>query len=320
MASMNLQNDISKMNINEVDKMLGKGLQMPFNASNSGSRKLMFGIQLEHRLPLINPEVPYIQTGYETEFGKNSSSYITTDSDLEVIAFVSKFSNLPKHHYYVFALDHKNGMVRMFERKEYKHITENYGYLFNNKRLDDLKVGDKIKAGTVIQTSQQFDEYDNRMDGCNLLTMYGCCEETMEDAIIISESAAKKLTSPLIKKVSIVINDNSIPLNLYGDMQNYKIFPDIGEETSNSILCALRTEKKEECLFSQSYARLREMSISDEKYTVSGRVVDVNVYCNSPAKLEEFEYNRQLKYYYDDNLRMANEIVNLINPLIQGGC
>ena len=320
MASMHLANDIQKRNIENPDMMLGKGLMMPFAASNSGSRKLMQGSQCEQRVPIIHPEVPYVQTGYENEFGKHSSSYCKVDDDMRVIGTVAKFSSNPKHHFYVFAQEVNSGKLFVFERKEYKHITENYGYLFNNDKLDSLTAGSSIPKGTVIQKSMAFDEYDNRMDGSNLLTMYSSCEETMEDAIVISESASKKLATPLIKKVSIDINDNDIPLNLYGDINKYKIMPDIGEFTKNSILCGMRREKKEECLFSQSYSRLRELSLSDDKYTVSGRVVDIDIYCNAPDKLGEFAYNEQLKQYYDDNLRMCREIVDLLNPYLESGC
>ena len=319
MASMNSLNDIQKLNIEKPDFMLGKGLQMPFAASNSGSRKLMFGTQLEHRLPLLKPEVAYIQTGYEMEFGRYSSSFNKTEQDLTVIGTIPKFSWAPKHHFYAIVADDSNMMLHVYERKEYKHITENYGYLYDNDKLDSLKPGDLIPSGTVIQKSMAFDEFDNRMDGANMLTMYSACEETMEDAIIISESASKKLASPLVKKVNVIINDNDIPLNLYGDSSIYKIFPDIGEETINSILCGLRREKKEECLFSQSFARLRELSISDERYTVAGRVVDVNLYCNAPEKLNEFEHCAQLKKYYDENMRMSKEIVNILQPYLSQG-
>ena len=320
MASVNLLNEIQNINIPKPDLMLGKGAMMPFSASNSGSRKLMYGSQLEQKLSLIHPDVPYIMTGYENEFGKNSSSYIDIKHDLEVIGTVPKFSFAPKHHYYMFALDRDNGKVYVFERKEYKHITENYGYLLNNDAIDYMSPGTFIPKGTVIQKSTSFDEYDNRMDGKNLLTMYSSCEETMEDAIVISESASKKLASPLVKKVRIVVNDNDIPLNLYGNSEMYKIFPDIGEETINSILCGFRREKKEECLFSQSYARLRELSISDERYTVAGRVVDIDVYSNAPEKLEEYIHNTQIKRYYDEKVRMANEILDMLQPYAAANC
>lgn len=320
MASMNYINDINKLNIEKPDYMLGKGLQMPFAASNSGSRKIMFGTQTEHRLPLIDPDVPFIQTGYENEFGRQSSSFVQIDQDLEVIGIVNKFSWIPNYHYYVFALDRDSDTIRVFERKSYKHITENYGYLFNNDKLDSLKVGDNVPKGTVIQKSMSFDEFNNRMDGKNLLTIYSSCEETMEDAIIISESASKKLTSPLVKKINIIINDNDIPLNLYGDIENYKIFPNIGEDIVNSILCGFRREKKEECLFSQSYARLRELTISDQRYTVAGKVVDVNIYANTPENLYNSMYNQQLKMYYEENMRVCKEIVDTLTPYIEAGC
>ena len=318
MASMNVLDEVQKVKVDNPNHMLGKGLMMPFAASNSGSRKLMFGTQLEHRLPLLNPEVPFIQTGYENEFGKYSSSFVTVDENCNVIGIVPKYSWLPKHQYFIFVLK-ENGILDVIERKEYKHVTENYGYLYNNEYLDSLSAGDKIAKGTPIQKSKSFDEFNNRMDGCNMLTVYSACEETMEDAIIVSESAAKKLASPLVKKVTVVINDNNIPLNLYGNINNYKSFPDIGEETVNSILCGLRIEKKEECLFSQSYSRLRELAISDERYTVSGRVVDIDVYCNAPLRLSEYDYNAQLKKYYDNNIRMCNDIVALLTDFIKHG-
>lgn len=53
MGSMNVLDDVQKIDVKNLNHMLGKGLMMPFAASNSGSRKLMFGTQLEHRLPLL---------------------------------------------------------------------------------------------------------------------------------------------------------------------------------------------------------------------------------------------------------------------------
>ena len=317
--ALNMLDDVQKMKIDKPDHMLGKGLMMPFNPSNSGSRKLMFGTQLEHRLPLLHPEVPFIQTGYENQFGTYSSSYKTATGDLEVVAIIPKFDWAPKHQYYIIFVDKITGLLSVIERKEYKHITENYGYLYNNDTLDVLEVGSTINQGDVVQKSMSFDEYDNRMDGCNMLTMYAACEETMEDAIIISESASKKLASPLVKKVNIIINDNDIPLNLYGNNIDYKSFPDIGENVINSILCGLRREKKEECLFSQSYNRLRELSISDERYTVSGRVVDIDIFCNAPERLAEYDYNTQLKRYYDNHYRMCSQLVSAIKPFLDHG-
>ena len=214
-------------------------------------------------------------------------------------------------------LDENKKELNVIERISYKHITETYGYLLNNDYIDMLRVEDTIDKGTIIQKSQAYDDYNNRMDGVNLLTAYISCDPSMEDGIILSESAAKKLVSPLLKRVTIIINDNDILLNLYGDDQNYKTFPDIGEEITSGILCALRREKKEESLFTQSYSRLKDIMMSDDKFTVEGKVIDIDIYCNNPDNLNSSYYNSQLKRYYDENIRCNMEIVNTITPLLK---
>lgn len=311
MAKLDLRNTFKDISFEKPEMMLGKGAMMPFNASNSGSRKLMFGTHLEQRLPLSHPDVPYIQTGYEYEFGKYSSSFILAEWDYEIFDKVIKYSSNPQQQYYLIAIDHENKVITVFERKEYKHITESYGYIYsNNSAINHAEPGTIIPKGSPIAKSASFDEYNNRMDGKNLLTIYTSCEETMEDAIVISESAAQALTSPLIKKVTIQINDNDIPLNLYGDENNYKVFPDIGEETEHGILAAVRVEKKEESLYSLSYNRLREPMISDDKYTASGRVASIEVYSNAPDKFIDNPYYTQIYKYYQGNLAMCQQIVD----------
>lgn len=312
-TKLDLKRTFENIGFDQPERMLGKGIMMPFNGSNSGSRKLMFGTHLEQRLPLCYPDVPYIQTGYEKEFGYYSSSIMFADNDYYLFEFIPKYSMNPDYQYYAIAIDDENKTITVFEKKSYKHITENYGYLYSeDSKIARAKPGDTIKKNQSIMHSTSFDGYGNRKDGKNLLTMYTACEETMEDAIVISESAAKALTSPLIKKVYIQVNDNEIPLNIYGDDEKYKVFPDIGEEIEHGILCGLRIEKKEESLYSLSYNRLKELMISDEKYTVSGQVVDIDVYCNAPDKFVDNPYYEQIHYYYQEKMNMYQHIVDTV--------
>ena len=311
MGKLDLKNVFKDIHFDRAEEMLGKGSLMPFNASNSGSRKLMFGTHLEQRLPLCDPDVPYIMTGYENEFGKYSSSFIVAESDYRIFDKIYKFEFNPSHHFYLIAIDESTKTITVFEKKSYKHITESYRYMYsNNTVINYAEPGAVIPKGSVLMKSSAFDDYNNRMDGKNLLTMYIACEETMEDAIVISESASKALSSPLIKKVIIQVNDNDIPLNLYGNAEDYKVFPDIGEEISHGILAALRVEKKEESLYSLSYSRLRELMISDERYTTSGKVVDINIYCNNPDNFTNNPYYGQIHRYYLGQLSMAKQIVD----------
>lgn len=295
------------------EHLLGKGLMQPFTNTNSGSRKIMFGVQLEHVVPLLKPEIPHVQTGYENRFGDRSSSIIIADDDYEVLDKIPKFEHNPNHHYYLIIRNMRTGMLDVVERISYIHTTELYGYLYNNEQLDSLCVGYTIPKGEVLRKSYAFDENMNRCDGVNLYTTYVSTTKNQEDGIIISESAAKKLASPIIKEVSVPVNDNDILLNLYGDIDHYKSFADIGETVNSNILCAVRREKTEEYLFSQSQERLRNIFMSDEKYIANGEVIDIKVHCNAPDILRERSVHSQILYYYNQRMRFNDELVNSIN-------
>ena len=320
--NLNLEDDFMtnlRERLYEPDMILGKGLNMPNNPTCSGSRKILFGTQREHVIPVNDAEVPFIQTGYEQQFGEYSSSIIRADADCQVIAKIDKYPGIPNYNYYLILLNSRTGMLDVLQRVSYKHITESYGYMINNDVMDSLKIGDTISKGTVIQKSVCYDQYNNRKDGVNALTAYISMGQTEEDGIIISRSFANRIVTPLVHRVSIVANDNDIPLNIYGDTNgnNYKILPDIGESVPNGILAATRRENKEESLYTQTYIRLKDILMSDDKYTTNGTVVDINVYANNPEMLESNPYYSQLNKYYRADMTFCQNLVNAINEL---GC
>lgn len=305
--------------ISQPEQMLGIGSLQPFNNCNSGSRKLMFSVHRAQTLPVITPEVPFISTGYENEYGRYSSSFHVQESPSVVIGRVQKYSALPNYHYFMITKSEDEKQLDLLEVAPYKHVAETYGYLYDNTVIESLSDGDYIEPGTVIQKAASFDEFNNRMDGVNLNVAYLATERTMEDGFIVSESAAKKLGSPLIRKVKIIVNDNDILLNLYGDDDHYKPLPDIGENVHNGLLCALRREKKEECLYSQSWDKLKEVMVSDDKYQLVGKVVDINVYSNNSEKLSDSVYNGQINMYQSEFIRECHEVVDMVKPYIDKG-
>lgn len=305
----------TEMTNNNLEYALGKGLMQPFANTNSGTRKLMYSVHLEQSLQLINPENPIIQTGYEIRYGDLSSSIIKIDSDFEVIGKIYKFSARPNDHYLLIIRRKDDGMYDVIERKSYNHIGETYGYLYDNTILDELEVGFEVPSEQILRTSYANDKYMNRCDGANLTVGYISSDKDMEDGIVISEEAAQKLASPLIKEVTVFIGENDILLNLYGDEDNIKSFPNIGENVKDGILCAIRKERIEECLYVQANKRLRQPIMSDEKFTVEGTVIDIEVHSNNPLELQDRHTNKQLLYYYNDHIRYIKEIVELIDMI-----
>lgn len=315
----NFEEDVNKEieRIQTKEQILGKTLMQPFTANNSGSRKTMFCIQIEHSLPLLKPEIPYIQTGYENRFGDYSSSIIKSDSNYEVVGKISKFTDRPDFHYYLLIRDTETNELGVLKRISYNHMTESYGYLYNNSAIDILKIGDMIEMDDVLRRSEAYDEYGNRCDGVNLLTTYVAMEKNMEDGIIISESAQKKLGSPLMKEVNVIINDNDIPLNLHGDNNYYKAFPEIGEEIEDGILCCIRRDNTDEALFTQSWENLKRIMISDEKITVKGKIIDIDILSNSPESLKEKSSHEQLLKYYNEKRRFLYELTTTVQKCME---
>lgn len=318
--NMNVESVIEDLRsrIKKPEYMLGRSLLQPFCNTNSGSRKLMHSTHLEQRLPLLHPEVPIIQTGYENEFGRYASSFFEAKDDYIVLSKIQKFNDYPNHHYFLIVQNSRTKELDIIEKIDYEFITETYGYIFNNSILDNLdpvedpyniEPKNVIREGHVYKKSMAFDEYNNREDGVNLLTAYISTAKNTEDSVIISESAAKKLVSPLIKPVTIIINENDILLNVYGNEYEYKSFPDIGEDVVDNLLTVVRREKKEESLFTHSYNRLTDFLMSDDKFIVSGKIIDVDIYCNNPETINQSAYNTQIKKYNDNKIRYMNEVV-----------
>ena len=320
-GSLNLNNEIEKVEQRldgKLERILGRSLKQPFCNTNSGSRKIMQGIQMEQAIQILEPEAPIVSTGYENQLGYASSNFLTADCDYTVLAKISKFSFKPNDHYWLILYNREHNLISVIERTPYHHITEFFGYLFDNTYLDSLLLNDVVRKGSVIKHTISYDENLNRAEGLNMTTMYIACEDVKEDPIVISESAAKRFSSPLISKIEIKINDNDILLNRYGKEKEYKTFPDIGERVENSIICALRREMKdEEALFSQSWDRLKEPMMNDKKFLCDdGKVIDINVYCNNPDKLQNNMYYQQVKKYYDESMRCAKEFVKKVSPFL----
>lgn len=301
---------------NNPERVLAKGALQPFNNSSSGARKLLFSTQKNHIIPISNPEFPFVCTGYESRYGDLSSSIIQSGAECEVLYIIPKYSFAPRQRYIMIVKDTNSHNYRLFERVSYDHTTESYGYIFNNTFLDSISVGDIIPANSTVRKSTAYDDYGNRQDGVNLICAYMATDKTMEDSVMMSESGAKKMESSMLKEVTIILNDNDIPLNLYGDYNSgeYKSIPDIGEDIKNGILCGIRRENREEALFTQSYDNLKKIMISDDKFTLEGTIIDIDIKANNPALLDNF-YNVQLKGYYSESMRFADDIIKAVNSI-----
>lgn len=134
-------------------------------------------------------------------------------------------------------------------------------------------------------------------------------------AIVISESASKKLTHSTVSIFKIPINTNDILLNIYGDKDNYKVLPNIGEKTKGGILCSRRRIVNSITLSSLNDEALRKISSNDSTYSADGIVDDIYVYCNRADIMEtEDPCLSQFKQFLIDQEAFDKKIVEVLDP------
>lgn len=139
--------------------------------------------------------------------------------------------------------------------------------------------------------------------------------------IVISESAAKKLTSYKVEKTMFSINGNDILLNLYGDNETYKSFPKVGEHIDSKILVASRRREKRTALYDLQLTKMREVDPANDEiiYTAGGTVVDIDIFSNislEELKKKEDIFNHELIEVIENNQRYWNELAKELERVI----
>ena len=303
-----------------MDHVLGPEL-ITFPQYISSSRSIMFTSHLKQLVTLNHPEFPRVFTNYENTFGGLSSSLHKAKDDLIVHKIVPKFSWKPDHLYVIFFYDQKKDKYSCITKKIAEELTEKFGYGFNNEELDSLKEGDEVIKGTTLWKSTSYDQYDNYCYGCNALTGYLIDNRTIEDAVICSESFAKKMEAKEVETVKITINDNDLLLNLYGDLDNHKGFPDIGEKIKGKLICSKRRIDNNQILYDMKKSNLIESNpLNDKEYYSKGTVMDVDIYCNQNIDdIPNIASNQQLLEYLRNQERYWSEIRDTCKEIQESG-
>lgn len=162
---------------------------IPLKSATKGQRVMMGARMLTQALPLQNAEAPHVQSGmpdeddrsYEEEYGKHMGSVYS-----EVAGQVTK-------------IDKDHITIKGDDGKEYKNELHD-NLPFNRKTFlhntSVVKLGDVVGPSQLLAKSNYTNDKGTTALGLNLKTAYIPYKGyNFEDAIVISEAAAKKLTS-----------------------------------------------------------------------------------------------------------------------------
>lgn len=322
MNNKNIKQELDKLNeeYRGDDRFLGKDILTFANQLNS-SRNIMFNSHLEQYVVLKNPDFPRVFTNYENEVGSYSSSYLRNDSKKEVVAKVTKYTGDYKNLYYVLITKDSEGIYDVIYRKPGETLTESYVYLYNNDVIDEKEEGQTLEKDELLYRSTSFDEYGNFRYGKNANVCFMIEDNTIEDAIHCSESFAEAMTSHYLTEVEVSVNNNDLLLNLYGDNDDYKCFPDIGEYIKDQKLACRRRINYQTALFDLQTENLKRVNYNgDTIFYQEGQVIDIEIRSNkSVLDLAKSVYNKQIVKYITMEHEYYTKLYDILKPIIDNG-
>jgi len=292
----------------------------PFIMFNSSPRGLMMSSHLAQMLVLDNPEPRIIKTGLEYELGKHAMNIVAEDN-LEVVKVIPRYrehiigvKQVSEYVIVVYNIDKEEYDVVRIPRFKRNHPYFGFVYNIDEEYIENLIPGDVIPKGKVLAWTNNYDpNTEEYMFGVNANVALMPLDQVAEDGIVITESFAKRMSYKIIEHRDISGGRESVFLNLYGDENNYKPFPDIGEKINKTgIVAGTRNfdtnlapglfSKKDLTHYDNKFDKLEYM------YTKYGTVVDIKVFFNknkSKALLKGTEkiidkYVDGLTYFYKE--------------------
>lgn len=170
---------------------------IPFISHNDCVRCQMAATQSKQAIPLIKPEVPFIRTGFEERY-LHYTSYLYRAADNGTITYKDPVLMICKY-------DHGHGqLIRLggpYANREG----------FDKQLHTSYRLGDRFTKGSILARHSTINENGFLTLGTNLKTTYISCPYNFKDAIVVSESCAKKMASKYIHEEIIDCTD-TIPI------------------------------------------------------------------------------------------------------------
>lgn len=287
--------------------LLGNNALNPFHQHTSSNRGAMFTNHLGQMLVLNGATERRLQTGYEREFAKYTFSVSMPCNGL-VLDLIERYrKTLGKD-----SIDENPQTILIYEDVDTKQIgmvslvahCSNHQYFgFRYKTADGyrrLRVGEMIAKDTVFLNSPSVTPDGGYKYGIEANIAYMTHPATSEDGVLISRDFLPKLGFNTYETRVVEWGSKKFALNLYGDENNYKPFPDIGDRIrGDGVLMALR-----------SYDPI-ELAVVEQSVKDTMRVdytFDTTVYVNGPGgRVVDIRIHHDLSNYNCAEVHMDSQ-------------
>lgn len=284
------------------------------------------GMHSKHRAqtPVIDSEINRILNGTEREYGK----YTFKDMLDENATILGVFPKYDKVYLGSKVINPPSiTVIYQTESMEIKHLVissyhsrhQKFGYETVLTNLHRLVPGETVPANTIFAQSNNVKADGIYAVGINVRTAFGSFIQNAEDGIMVSTTLCERLGLTKIVTYRLSFGSSSFPLNIHGDENEYKIFPDIGEEIpENNILFATRRYISGPMIAQMSNKACRTVQRQFDNITSvlsGGTVIDINVHCNDSAGVLSTPTGMmaQVQRYYKKLRTVRGNIDNLVN-------
>lgn len=297
----------------------------PFADHVSSQRGKMFSDHVPQAQVVTGAEHPLVFTGYESQCGDYEIFHYDRDQDGCILAVIPKFNVRSGSRPIMFSpydliiyRGAEDNAIHYVKRAKFVRCSEDYGYENKLLNINKVDINSLLSKDDKLTTSPNHDGYKYGI-GTNLNTVYMSLPHVTEDAFVISETAAKKLTTWGYCELNIDISPDQIPLNLYGDEENYKFFPDIGETVGDDcVLCAFRKPSVASFIADTNQESLSELQPLHDTifYTKhpGAEVVDITVHINRNNRNKGFKPDYlfdQCEKYREQHNNHCRQIVDI---------
>lgn len=290
----------------------------PWVPVTSASRLAMDYSHISQALVISGVEPQQCFTGLAREFGKYTFN-IKTNEDIEIIRIIPRYQQTAG----VDSIEQNPQLTVIYQVSETRQIGvmeitdwcsfhQSFGFRYKKKKeaINKLRIGAAIPKGTIFADSPAVRDDGNYCFGVNLRTAFMSLPGVSEDGFIITRKALEKLKFKTYHKRVIKYGNTWFPLNIYGNAEHPKVFPEIGEVVrEDGLLMALRSFDSLMAPCEQSIEALMTPNYVFDKFVYvppGGKVVDIKVYSDrryNPVEIGPMDhvvskYCEQLRKYY----------------------
>ena len=296
---------------------------------DSSSRVQMMCSHLGQSLVIAGATERFIQTGMEREYGKYTFS-IKMPCDGQIVRVIERYrskigqdaiANNPQTIViYQDVATKEFGIINIVEYCSYHQY---FGFQYKPKAaLSEIRAGAFIKRDTVLMNTPSITDDGGYKYGAECNIAFMSHPAVSEDSILICKDVLPRFAFKTYEPRTVEFGNHYFPLNLYGDENNYKPFPDIGDVIrEDGLLMCLREYNDKLSIVEQNVHSLMEVDLIFDKATyvagAGGRVIDIKVHhdgqnghLTTPVGMETQaqKYDNGRREFYNDILREYNRL------------